>query len=94
MAFFFLSSKVILFIGFITYVLLGYILDSEIVLATITWFNAVRLLMTLFSPCGVAQLAETLISCNRLQEFLLLPRQELSARVDRGANASPWTRSK
>jgi len=85
MALFFVSSKVILFISFITYVLLGYTLDPEIVFVAITLFNAVRLLMTLFFPYGVAQLAETLISCNRLQEFLLLPQQEPSHRVDRGS---------
>lgn len=84
MALFFVSSKVILFISFITYVLLGYTLDPEIVFVAITLFNAVRLLMTLFFPYGVAQLAETLISCSRLQEFLLLPQQEPSHRVDRG----------
>ena len=39
--------------------------------------------MTLFFPYGVAQLAETVISCARLQEFLLLPEQENSHRVDR-----------
>lgn len=85
MALFFVSSKVILFISFITYVLLGYTLDAEIVFVAITLFNAVRLLMTLFFPYGVAQLAETLISCARLQEFLLLPQQETSHRVDRGS---------
>lgn len=84
MALFFVSSKIILFISFITYVLLGYTLNAEIVFVAITLFNAVRLLMTLFFPYGVAQLAETLISCNRLQEFLLLPQQEQSHRVNRG----------
>lgn len=84
MALFFVSSKIILFISFITYVLLGYSLDAEIVFVAITLFNTVRLLMTLFFPYGVAQLAETLISCSRLQEFLLLPQQESSPLVDRG----------
>lgn len=83
MALFFVSSKIILFISFITYVLLGYTLDPEIVFVAITLFNAVRLLMTLFFPYGVAQLAETLISCGRLQEFLMLPKQEPSPGVDR-----------
>uniref|UniRef100_A0A6G1SI71 Multidrug resistance-associated protein 4 n=1 Tax=Aceria tosichella TaxID=561515 RepID=A0A6G1SI71_9ACAR len=83
MALFFVSSKVILFICFMTYVLLGYTLEPEIVFVSITLFNAVRLFMTLFFPYGVAQLAETLISCSRLQEFLLLPEQESSHRVDR-----------
>lgn len=83
MALFFVSSKIILFISFMTYVLLGYTLEPEIVFVSITLFNAVRLFMTLFFPYGVAQLAETLISCNRLQEFLLLPEQETSHRVDR-----------
>lgn len=86
MALFFVSSKIILFISFITYVLLGYTLDPQIVFVAITLFNAVRLLMTLFFPYGVAQLAETLISCSRLQEFLLLPEREPSHRVDRGTS--------
>jgi len=89
MALFFVSSKIILFICFITYVLLGYTLEAEIVFVSITLFNAVRLFMTLFFPYGVAQLAETLISCSRLQEFLLLPQQEPSHRVDRGDPNGP-----
>ena len=92
MALFFVSSKVILFICFITYVLLGYTLEAEIVFVSITLFNTVRLLMTLFFPYGVAQMAETLISCNRLQEFLLLPQQESSHRVDRGDPSGPRPR--
>lgn len=83
MALFFVSSKIILFISFITYVLLGYVLDPEIVFVAVTLFNAVRLLMTLFFPYGVAQLAETLISCSRLQEFLELPVRELSRGTQR-----------
>ncbi|KAG9508804.1 Multidrug resistance-associated protein 4, partial [Fragariocoptes setiger] len=83
MALFFVSSKIILFLCFITYVMIGYSLDAEIVFVSITLFNGVRLLMTLFFPYGVAQAAETLISCSRLQEFLLLPEQEPSDKVDK-----------
>lgn len=84
MALFFVASKLILFTSLITYILLGYTLNPEIVFVSITIFNAVRLLMTLFFPYGVANFAETLISCSRLQEFLLLPEQESSGRVFRG----------
>lgn len=84
MAMFFVASKLILFTSLITYILLGYTLNPQIVFVSITVFNAVRLLMTLFFPYGVANFAETLISCSRLQEFLLLPEQEYSPRVFRG----------
>lgn len=84
MALFFVSSKLNVFLSLITYISLGYTLNPEIVFVTITLFNSVRLLMTLFFPYGVAQLAETLISCQRLQEFLLLPQQEDSLRLIRG----------
>lgn len=84
MALFFVASKLILFTSLITFILLGYTLNPEIVFVSITIFNSVRLLMTLFFPYGVANFAETLISCARLQEFLLLPEQESSPRVYRG----------
>lgn len=83
MALFFVSSKVILFVCLITYVLLGYTLEPQVVFVGISLLQTVRLLMTLFFPYGVAQLAESLISISRIEAFLSLPCQLSSPLVDR-----------
>lgn len=76
MGMFFMSSKLVLFLCFITFALLGNTLTSECVFVSMSLFNSLRLAMTLYFPFGVGQGAETLISVRRLQKFLLLEEQE------------------
>lgn len=76
MGMFFMSSKLVLFLCFITFALLGNTLTSECVFVSMSLFNSLRLAMTLYFPFGVGQGAETLISVKRLQKFLLLEEQE------------------
>lgn len=59
----------------VAYVLLGNSLTAEIVFVTSSLLSNVRFLLTLLMPLGATQLAETLISCKRLREFLLLPER-------------------
>ncbi|XP_067118442.1 ATP-binding cassette sub-family C member 4-like isoform X1 [Centruroides vittatus] len=75
-ALFFVSSKLILFLSFLTYILLGGQLTARTVFVSISLFNNLRLCMTLFFPYGISQGAEALISLKRLQRFLLLEEQE------------------
>uniref|UniRef100_A0A1E1XAH8 Putative abc transporter n=1 Tax=Amblyomma aureolatum TaxID=187763 RepID=A0A1E1XAH8_9ACAR len=76
MGMFFMSSKLVLFLCFVTFALLGNTLTSECVFVSMSLFNSLRLSMTLYFPFGVGQGAETLISVKRLQKFLLLEEQE------------------
>ncbi|XP_075538961.1 ATP-binding cassette subfamily C member 4-like isoform X1 [Dermacentor variabilis] len=76
MGMFFMSSKLVLFLCFVTFALLGNTLTSECVFVSMSLFNSLRLAMTLYFPFGVGQGAETLISLKRLQKFLLLEEQE------------------
>ena len=96
MSLFYTSSKVIIFLTLLTYVLLDNKLDAEKVckteiilvinmnscvckrvefndfndlqvFVTLSLYNSVRLVMTLFFPNAIAQLAEALVSVRRLQ---------------------------
>lgn len=73
---FFISSKVIVFVALITYVLLGYSFKPEVVFVSIGLANLVRVSLTLFFPNAIAQCAETVISCRRINKFLQLPELE------------------
>lgn len=77
MTLFFVSSKIIVFVALVTFVMLGEggaaALTPEILFVTIGLANYVRVSLTLFFPNAVGQLAETLISCRRINQFLQLP---------------------
>lgn len=75
---FFVSSKIIVFVTLMIYLLLGNPLEAEIVFVTIGLANLLRLSLTLFFPNAVAVVAETIISCKRINAFLLLPELDSS----------------
>ncbi|XP_038854065.1 multidrug resistance-associated protein 4-like [Salvelinus namaycush] len=72
MASFFAASKIIVFITFTVYVLLGNTISASRVFVTVSLYSAVRLTVTLFFPSAVEKLAETRISVRRIKTFLLL----------------------
>jgi ATP-binding cassette subfamily C (CFTR/MRP) protein 4 len=67
MSLFYTSSKIVIFLTLLTYVLTGNSLTAEKVFVTLSLYNNVRLIMTLFFPNGVSQLAEALVSITRIQ---------------------------
>ncbi|CAG0881128.1 unnamed protein product [Darwinula stevensoni] len=71
MGLFYTSSKIILLVNFIVYLMLGNELTAAKVFLAVALYNNIRLVMTFYFPFGVAQAAETVISIKRLQEFLL-----------------------
>lgn len=75
---FFVSSKIIVFVALITYVLLGNSFKPEIVFVSIGLANLVRVSLTLFFPNAIAYCAETVISCRRINKFLMLPELDNS----------------
>ncbi|KAM4560261.1 ATP-binding cassette sub-family C member 4-like [Odontesthes bonariensis] len=72
MASFFCASKIIVFITFTLYVLLGNTISASRVFVTVSLYTAVRLTVTLFFPSAVEKLFETRVSIDRIQEFLML----------------------
>lgn len=82
MSIFFTSSKVILLLTFLTFVLTGNILTAENVFVTVSLMNAIRLIMTLFFPYAIALFAEMRISVSRLQKFMLLEDLEATSSVE------------
>ncbi|XP_021426879.2 multidrug resistance-associated protein 4 [Oncorhynchus mykiss] len=72
MASFFAASKIIVFITFTIYVLLGNTISASRVFVTVSLYSAVRLTVTLFFPSAVEKLSETRISVRRIKTFLLL----------------------
>lgn len=72
MASFFCASKIIVFVTFTVYVLLGNPISASRVFVTVSLYTAVRLTVTLFFPSAIEKLFESRVSIRRIQEFLLL----------------------
>lgn len=72
MASFFIANKVILFVTFTTYVLLGNKITASHVFVAMTLYGAVRLTVTLFFPSAIERVSEAVVSVRRIKNFLLL----------------------
>ncbi|XP_029303230.1 LOW QUALITY PROTEIN: multidrug resistance-associated protein 4-like [Cottoperca gobio] len=76
MASFFASSKIIVFVTFTVYVLLGNTITASIVFVTVSLYGTIKLTVTLFFPLAIEKLSETEVSVRRIEEFLLLDEIE------------------
>ncbi|XP_008142219.2 ATP-binding cassette sub-family C member 4 isoform X1 [Eptesicus fuscus] len=72
LASFFVSSKIIVFVTFTAYVLLGNEITASRVFVAVTLYGAVRLTVTLFFPSAIEKVSEALVTISRVQNFLLL----------------------
>ncbi|XP_054442451.1 ATP-binding cassette sub-family C member 4 isoform X2 [Pteronotus mesoamericanus] len=72
LASFFVSSKIIIFMTFSIYVLLGNVITASRVFVAVTLYGAVRLTVTLFFPTAIEKVSEAIVSIRRIQDFLLL----------------------
>ncbi|XP_044222048.1 ATP-binding cassette sub-family C member 4-like isoform X3 [Thunnus albacares] len=72
MASFFVASKIIIFVTVCVYVLMGNKLTASRVFMAMSLYGAVRLTITLFFPCAIEKVSESLISIRRIKNFLLL----------------------
>ncbi|XP_043748473.1 ATP-binding cassette sub-family C member 4-like [Cervus elaphus] len=70
--FFDTSSKVILFVTFTTYVLLGNLITVKQVFLAITLYQVVKFTGILLFPLAIESVAETVASVRRIKNFLLL----------------------
>lgn len=78
---YFISAKLIILICLLTLVLLGYQLTAEAAFVTITMLDSLRLNMTFFFPFAVASIAELVVSCDRLRNFLMLGEQPKETKI-------------
>lgn len=69
MAAFFCASKIIVFVTFTLYVLLGNTISASRVFVTVSLYTAVRLTVTLFFPSAIETLFEGRVSIRRIQVF-------------------------
>uniref|UniRef100_A0A4W5PLT9 ATP binding cassette subfamily C member 4 (PEL blood group) n=1 Tax=Hucho hucho TaxID=62062 RepID=A0A4W5PLT9_9TELE len=72
MASFFVASKIIVFITFTVYVLMGNRISASRVFVAVSLYGAVRLTVTLFFPNAIEKVSEALISIRRIKNFLML----------------------
>ncbi|XP_054157408.1 ATP-binding cassette sub-family C member 4-like [Oppia nitens] len=72
LSFYFVASKIVLFTCFVTYVYIGDRLTAEAVFVTMAYFNTMRITVTKQFPQAIAATAELMVSCNRIETFLLL----------------------
>nr|KAF6427058.1 ATP binding cassette subfamily C member 4 [Rousettus aegyptiacus] len=72
LASFFVGSKLIIFVTFTVYVLLGNVITASRVFVTVALYATVRLTVTLFFPSAIEKVSEAVVSIRRIKNFLLL----------------------
>uniref|UniRef100_A0AAQ5ZXT7 Multidrug resistance-associated protein 4 n=1 Tax=Amphiprion ocellaris TaxID=80972 RepID=A0AAQ5ZXT7_AMPOC len=72
MASFFASSKIIVFVTFTAFALLGNSITASSVFVTVSLYGTIKLTVTLFFPLAIEKLSETVVSLHRIENFLLL----------------------
>uniref|UniRef100_A0A673JII1 Cystic fibrosis transmembrane conductance regulator n=1 Tax=Sinocyclocheilus rhinocerous TaxID=307959 RepID=A0A673JII1_9TELE len=72
MASFFTANKIILFVTFTVYVLVGNKISASRVFVVVSLYSAIRLTVTLFFPAAIEKVSESVISIRRIKKFLLL----------------------
>uniref|UniRef100_A0A671PYG4 Multidrug resistance-associated protein 4 n=1 Tax=Sinocyclocheilus anshuiensis TaxID=1608454 RepID=A0A671PYG4_9TELE len=91
MASFFTANKIILFVTFTVYVLVGNKISASRVFVAMSLYSAVRLTFTLFFPAAIEKVSESAISIRRIK---LLPDGDLTVIGDRGATLSGGQRAR
>uniref|UniRef100_A0A8C8HLH4 Multidrug resistance-associated protein 4 n=1 Tax=Oncorhynchus tshawytscha TaxID=74940 RepID=A0A8C8HLH4_ONCTS len=76
LASFFAASKIIVFITFAVYVLLGNTISASRVFVAVSLYGAIKITVTLFFPQAIEKVFETIISIRRIKHFLLLEEIE------------------
>ncbi|XP_019716236.1 multidrug resistance-associated protein 4-like isoform X1 [Hippocampus comes] len=72
MATFFASSKIVVFVTFALYAVLGNDVSASRVFVTVSLYGTIKITVTLFFPLAVEKLSETIVSVRRIKNFLLL----------------------
>ncbi|XP_028288471.1 multidrug resistance-associated protein 4-like isoform X2 [Parambassis ranga] len=69
---FFASNKIIVFVTFTVYALLGNSITASRIFITVSLYGSIKLNVTLFFPLAIEKLSETTVSVSRIKNFLLL----------------------
>ncbi|XP_060775099.1 multidrug resistance-associated protein 4 isoform X2 [Neoarius graeffei] len=103
MAFFFAASKVIEFVTFTVYVLVGNTITASRVFMAVSLYTAIRLTVALFFPTAIEKVSEASISIRRIKKFLLLdelvkhkvasPQEEMEVSVEIQDLTCYWEKS-
>lgn len=67
LASFFVGSKLIIFVTFTVYVLLGNVITASRVFVTVALYATVRLTVTLFFPSAIEKVSEAVVSIRRIK---------------------------
>uniref|UniRef100_A0A8P0NYX7 Multidrug resistance-associated protein 4 n=1 Tax=Canis lupus familiaris TaxID=9615 RepID=A0A8P0NYX7_CANLF len=67
LASFFVANKIIIFVTFTTYVLLGNVITASRVFVAVSLYGAVRLTVTLFFPSAIERVSESVVSIQRIK---------------------------
>lgn len=71
LSFIMFTTRVSIFISLVAYALLGNYVTAEKAFVITSYYNILRVTMTVFFPQGVGQLAELFVSIKRIQNFML-----------------------
>ena len=70
-SFYFVASRIVLFVCFITYIYIGGRLTAEAVFVTMAYFNTMRLTVTKHFPTGIAATAELMVALKRIKVSII-----------------------
>ncbi|XP_059225376.1 probable multidrug resistance-associated protein lethal(2)03659 [Stomoxys calcitrans] len=82
-------TRISVFSSLVGYVLLGQFLSAEKAFAVTAFYGILRTTMTVFFPIAITQVAETLVSFKRIQNFMLLEETELMEKKEKGNGFVP-----
>ncbi|ALC40251.1 CG7627, partial [Drosophila busckii] len=82
-------TRVSIFLSLVGYVLLGAFLTPEVAFVITAYYNILRTTMTVFFPQGISQMAEAMISINRVQKYLLYEETDVGDKsLDKSLSAT------
>lgn len=71
LSFIMFTTRVSIFISLVAFALLGNLVTAEKAFVITAYYNILRVTMTVFFPQGIGQLAETLVSIRRIQNYMM-----------------------
>lgn len=81
-------TRVSIFFSLVAYALLGNFVTAEKAFVITAYYNILRQTMTVFFPQGIAQLAETIVSVKRIQQYMLYEETELKEEPEESPNSN------
>lgn len=88
LSFIMFTTRCSIFTTILAYILLGNNVNAEQVFVLTAFYNILRQSMTVFFPQGISQVAEGLVSINRLNQFLLYDEAILTLPSSKGTGKS------